>query len=203
MGQENFDAECLVKGGSSIGVLAGPKEDAGRPVIDRSIAIDYYKAAQGERKMRSLFIASVMGLMLLSTGCASHAAKHGDSYSVATGEKALATARSMIGRPYQFRGETPEGFDCSGLVRYSYLAAGKNLPHGTGPLRKVSRPVGIRDLQKGDLLFFDQSGKKYSHVGIYAGDTRFIHAPSSGKKVRMDSLEDEYWKNHLLEGRRP
>jgi cell wall-associated NlpC family hydrolase len=144
-----------------------------------------------------------MGLMLLSAGCASHAARPGESYSIATGEKALAAARNMIGRPYRFRGETPEGFDCSGLVRYSYLAAGMNLPHGTGPLRKVSRPVTVRDLEKGDLLFFDQSGKKYSHVGISAGDTKFIHAPSSGKKVRMDSIQDAYWKKHFLEARRP
>jgi cell wall-associated NlpC family hydrolase len=83
----------------------------------------------------------------------------------------------MIGRPYKYRGDTPEGFDCSGLVRYSYLAAGMDLPHGTGPLSN-------------------------SHVGIYAGDSKFVHAPSSGKKVRMDSLQDGYWKKHFLEARR-
>jgi cell wall-associated NlpC family hydrolase len=141
-------------------------------------------------------------MALHSLGCASHVARPAEGYSVATGEKAAATARNMIGRPYKYRGDTPEGFDCSGLVRYSYRAAGMDLPHGTGPLSKISRPVSIRNLQKGDLLFFDQLGKKYSHVGIYAGDSKFVHAPSSGKKVRMDSLQDGYWKKHFLEARR-
>lgn len=141
-------------------------------------------------------------LVLLFAGCASQPVREGESYSFAKGEKAVATARTMLGRPYKFKGDTPEGFDCSGLVRYSYLTAGMDLPHGTGPLRKVSSPVARRDLRKGDLLFFDQEGKKYSHVGIYAGGDKFIHAPSSGKSVRMDSLQDAYWKKHFVEARR-
>ena len=108
----------------------------------------------------------------------------------------------MVGRPYQYQGASPEGFDCSGLVRYSYLSAGLELPHGTAPLMKRTTPILSRDMRKGDLLFFDQSGKKYSHVGIYTGNRRFVHAPSSGKRVREESLDDPYWKKHFLGARR-
>ncbi len=141
-------------------------------------------------------------LVLLFAGCASQPVRQGETYSLEKGERALKTARNMIGRPYKFQGDTPEGFDCSGLVRYSYLTAGMELPHGTAALRKISHPVPPGDIRKGDLLFFDQSGKKFSHVGIYAGDKNFIHAPSSGKTVRKDSLQDPYWKKHFLEARR-
>ncbi|HEY6009480.1 MAG TPA: C40 family peptidase, partial [Geobacteraceae bacterium] len=101
-----------------------------------------------------------------------------------------------------FKGDTPSGFDCSGLVRYSYLTAGMDLPHGTGNLMKITRSVGLGSARKGDLLFFDQSGKKYSHVGIYVGDDAFVHAPSTGGVVRRDSLADPYWKKHYLDTRR-
>jgi cell wall-associated NlpC family hydrolase len=108
----------------------------------------------------------------------------------------------MIGRPYLYQGKTPAGFDCSGLVRYSYLAAGVDVPRGTGDLRQASRPVGNGDMRKGDLVFFDRNGNKYGHVGIYAGDGRFIHAPSAGKTVRVDILLDPYWKERFSGARR-
>ena len=108
----------------------------------------------------------------------------------------------MVGRPYQYQGDSPEGFDCSGLVRYSYLSAGMDLPHGTGPLKQRTVPILARDMQRGDLLFFDQSGKKYSHVGILIGKNRFVHAPSTGSRVREDSLDDPYWKKHFVGARR-
>jgi cell wall-associated NlpC family hydrolase len=63
--------------------------------------------------------------------------------------------------------------------------------------------VKVAELKRGDLLFFDQEGKKNSHVGIYLGERRFAHAPSSGKYVRNDSLDSPYWKKHLSEVRRP
>ena len=139
----------------------------------------------------------------MSAGCA-HAPQQQRlaGYSFSIGDKAADTALTMIGRPYQYRGESPSGFDCSGLVRYSYRAAGMDVPHSTAALKTHARPVAYRDMRKGDLLFFDQSGKKFSHVGIYTGDNRFVHAPSSGKRVRSDSLRDPYWKKHFLDARR-
>lgn len=139
---------------------------------------------------------------LLVAACASTPGKRVNGYSPAVGEKAADTALSMAGKPYKYRGDSPAGFDCSGLVRYSYLTAGMELPHGTRSLREVTRAVSSRDLRKGDLLFFLQEGKRYSHVGIYVGNDRFIHAPSSGKTVRTDSLTDPYWKKHFLDARR-
>ena len=139
---------------------------------------------------------------LLAAGCAAAPSKRVSGYSSSAGDKAADTALTMVGQPYQFKGETPGGFDCSGLVRYIYLTAGMEVPHGTSALRNSTHSVGLANARKGDLLFFDQSGKKYSHVGIYVGNDQFVHAPSTGGRVRQDSITDPYWKKHYLETRR-
>jgi cell wall-associated NlpC family hydrolase len=141
-------------------------------------------------------------IISVSFGCVSAPPRPAGNYSSSAADKAADTALTMVGRPYQYQGDSPEGFDCSGLVRYSYLAAGMELPHGTGSLMKRTVPVQSRDMRRGDLLFFTQSGKKYSHVGILTSDRQFVHAPSSGKRVREDSLDDPYWKKHFLGARR-
>jgi cell wall-associated NlpC family hydrolase len=107
----------------------------------------------------------------------------------------------MLGRPYRFGGATPSGFDCSGLVSYCYQKAGLQVPHGTDALKRITHPVqgGMR---KGDLLFFDENGREYSHVAIYAGKSRFIHAAAARRSVRIDSLLDPYWKERFLDARR-
>ena len=117
------------------------------------------------------------------------------------GEHAAFTAVSMIGRPYQYKGNSPAGFDCSGLVQYSYQAAGLDVPHGTKALRAITLPIE-ENMQIGDLLFFNERGKTYSHVGIYLGGDTFVHAPSTGGQVRTESLEDPHWKNSFVEARR-
>jgi cell wall-associated NlpC family hydrolase len=147
-----------------------------------------------------LLILGIAGLLF--AGCAAAPARRVNGYSPSVADKAADTALTMIGRPYKYTGDTPAGFDCSGLVRYSYLTAGMDLPHGTSALRKLTRSVGLRSARKGDLLFFDQSGKKYSHVGIYVGNDQFVHAPSTGGRVRKDNLTDPYWKKHYLDTRR-
>src|SRR5436190_15448441 len=123
--------------------------------------------------------------------------------SASIADRAAAQAATMRGRPYHFGGASvSSGFDCSGLVQYSYRQVGIDLPHSTDAQRKTSRPVGLSSLRRGDLLFFDLEGKKSSHVGIYLGEGRFIHAPSTGKNVRNDRLDSPYWKKHLSEARR-
>ncbi len=118
-------------------------------------------------------------------------------------DSAASHAAEMLGRPYHFGGAAPStGFDCSGLVRYSYRQAGVSLPHNTDKQRQASRRVRLADLRRGDLLFFDLEGKKSSHVGIYVGHGKFVHAPSSGKHVRSDRLDSPYWKKHLADARR-
>ena len=146
---------------------------------------------------------TVFFVCLLSAGCVTpQPLRHLDGYSLTIGEKAADTARSQVGKPYKYKGDSPDGFDCSGLVRYSYLTAGMDVPHGTSALRQQTHPVLSRDLRKGDLVFFTQLGKKYSHVGIYIGKNEFVHAPSSGKSVRIDSLTNSYWKKYFLGARR-
>ncbi|HEU0258846.1 MAG TPA: C40 family peptidase [Burkholderiales bacterium] len=117
-------------------------------------------------------------------------------------DDAATHALKMVGRPYKYGGSTPAGFDCSGLIRYSFGRAGLSLPHGTDKLRGVSNVVKTSELRRGDLLFFHQEGKRYGHAGIYLGNGRFVHAPSSGKSVRTDGLDAPYWKRHLSEVRR-
>ena len=116
--------------------------------------------------------------------------------------QAAGYAQTMIGKPYRYGGTSPKGFDCSGLVFYSYKQAGVALPHSTDKQRSASRSIKLAELRRGDLLFFNQEGKKYGHVAIYVGDGKFVHAPSSGKSVRSDRLDSAYWKKHLSEARR-
>ena len=109
----------------------------------------------------------------------------------------------MVGRPYRYGGSSPSsGFDCSGLVQYSYKQVGIALPRSTDRQRSASHLVKVAELRRGDLLLFDQDGKKNSHVGIYLGAGKFVHAPSSGKEVRSDRLDSPYWRKHLSQARR-
>ena len=117
-------------------------------------------------------------------------------------QRVIALALQQLGKPYILGSAGPDTFDCSGLVYYSYMAAGLNVPRSTKGLWRSARPVSLKDVRKGDLVFFDQRGKKYSHVGIYAGDNLFVHSPRTGKKVRTSSLLDPYWQKNLIEARR-
>ncbi len=132
------------------------------------------------------------------TAFATAAASSGDVDVSRAADHALA----MIGAPYRYGGVDPDGFDCSGLVHYSFRKIGIALPRDTYSLRKVGIEIDMNDLAKGDLVFFDQEGKKSSHVGIYLGDGRFVHAPSTGGKVRADKIDLAYWRKHLNEVRR-
>ncbi len=108
------------------------------------------------------------------------------------------TAQAMVGAPYRTGGSTPRGFDCSGLVVYSYARAGfPGLPHSARDLERRTRPIRISELQLGDLLFFRLDGKKTTHVGIYVGDRAFVHAPSQGKRVERVGFDHVYWGPRL------
>lgn len=155
--------------------------------------------------MRPIYIlaAAIYCITLFSFGCAhTSPTKHIEEYAFSVSDKAADMALTMVGKPYKYRGDSPAGFDCSGLVRYSYRAAGREVPHGTKALRSATRSISYNEIRKGDLLFFLQGGKKYSHVGIYLNDNLFVHATSTGKTVRMDTLLDPYWGKHFLDARR-
>ncbi|SHJ39449.1 Cell wall-associated hydrolase, NlpC family [Malonomonas rubra DSM 5091] len=110
----------------------------------------------------------------------------------------IATARRMLGTPYRYGGADPRGFDCSGLVSYAYRSVGIRVPRTSSEQFRQAEPVKAKNLKSGDLLFFRLSPPKVSHVAIYDGDGRFIHAPSSGKRVSYASLENPYWRQHLV-----
>ena len=108
------------------------------------------------------------------------------------------TAYDMLGAPYRYGGDTPRGFDCSGLVYYSYRRAGVRVPRTTERQFWDTRAVALRYLRPGDLLFFRLKGRRISHVGIYIGDSKFIHAPDYGQSVSISSLRNPYWRRHFV-----
>jgi cell wall-associated NlpC family hydrolase len=104
----------------------------------------------------------------------------------------------MLGVPYRYGGTSPGGFDCSGLVQFSYRQAGIQLPRTARQQYESAFPVALGMAQPGDLLFFRLNARVVSHVGIYLGDGRFIHATSEGKNVRVSSLDNSYWHRRLV-----
>jgi len=107
------------------------------------------------------------------------------------------TAQGLVGTPYRYGGATPRGFDCSGLVYYAYGQAGMRVPRSTEAQYAATSRVRAGEAVPGDVLFFRIEGKP-SHVGIYLGNGRFVHAPSSGKQVTYASLDDDYWNARLV-----
>ncbi|NUR22761.1 MAG: C40 family peptidase [Frateuria sp.] len=123
----------------------------------------------------------------------------------ATANDVLFRAIALVGTPYHWGGNTPEsGFDCSGLVDYIYRqAADILLPHASRDMARVDghKVKRMTDLASGDLVFFDIGGD-ISHVGVYVGKGRFVHAPNSGGTVRMDDIDGPYWRDHFAFGKR-
>ncbi|MGY0558390.1 C40 family peptidase [Lysobacter sp. A421] len=116
----------------------------------------------------------------------------------------LMRAISLVGTPYKWGGNTPQsGFDCSGLVNYVYQDMLQiDLPRTSSALAAYQGPrIKPQQLTAGDLVFFG-SGGHVSHVGIYVGSGRFVHAPSSGGTVRLDHLDGYYWRDHYTGAKR-
>ncbi len=113
-------------------------------------------------------------------------------------------ALAFSGVRYRWGGKTPEsGLDCSGFVRYVFQeAVGIALPHDAYSMSLIGRTVRKPDLRPGDLVFFNTLKRAFSHVGIYLGDNRFIHAPRTGKYVEIGDLGAQYWSARFNGGRR-
>lgn len=117
--------------------------------------------------------------------------------------RVAALVQAQIGVRYQWGGSGPDrGFDCSGLVQWAYGEVGVPLPRVVRDQRHEGDSVGRGSLQPGDLLFFAMNGGRVDHVGIHVGEGEFVHAPSSGRPVRTDSLRDEFWRLRWRDARR-
>ena len=114
------------------------------------------------------------------------------------GGSLVSLAQQQLGRPYRYGGTTPKGFDCSGLVYFVYRQAGYQVPRSSREQYRSARKISLASISPGDLVFFEVSTGKVSHVGIYVSDDLFIHSPSSGKGVSYASLQDDYWETRLI-----
>jgi cell wall-associated NlpC family hydrolase len=166
------------------------------------------------QKHNLLFLFGFLGLIL--SGCASQSARLADTETEPTAATvpvidAIDRASSValqalahLGTPYRVGGLSPQtGFDCSGLVAYVYReGAGLALPRNTFDLSHLGAPVERAALRPGDLVFYNTQRREYSHVGIYLGEDRFIHAPASGGEVRVESLRADYWVRRYNGARR-
>jgi hypothetical protein len=126
--------------------------------------------------------------------------KYGRSY---LRNEIVETARRFVGLPYQWGGSSPDhGFDCSGLTMAVYRINGLNLPRTSKEQYRAGIPIKKGQLKSGDLVFFATSKRKrVSHVGIYTGDNKFIHAPGKGRRICADSLSKRYFKTRYAGAR--
>ncbi|MGE5469144.1 MAG: C40 family peptidase [Ignavibacteria bacterium] len=124
--------------------------------------------------------------------------------SVASVQEMLGTALDLIGIRYRRGGTSPEtGFDCSGFVNHVFREGlGLYLPHNAKQISQEGEAVSKKDLQPGDLVFFNTMRRAFSHVGIYLGDNKFVHAPRSGGAVRVEDMNESYWKKRFNGARR-
>ena len=153
-----------------------------------------------------IFVVLAAGLV----GCAGQSAVKPQSQTTVNarqsphnlGQQAASIAVHQVGVPYRYGGSAPTGFDCSGLIHYSYQRAGKAVARTTAQLWNSTSAVDRRDMRPGDVLFFRIEGKM-SHVGIFIGDNRFVHAPSSGKSVSIESLSSDFYRSAFIRAGRP
>jgi len=138
------------------------------------------------------------------TNAATTKVKSAAASALKSAQDLASTALDLIGIRYKWGGNTPEtGLDCSGLVRYVFQqVTGVTLPRTAKDMSRLGTEVAVTDLQPGDLVFFNTRRFAFSHVGIYLGDDRFIHAPRSGAEVEIAELDNSYWRQHFNGARR-
>ncbi len=124
--------------------------------------------------------------------------------SVSGMQDALDQALELIGIRYKRGGSSPEsGFDCSGFVSHVFRQGfGLDLPHSSREISKTAEVIDKNELRPGDLVFFNTMRRAFSHVGIYMGDNRFVHAPRAGGRVRIEDMGQRYWAKRYNGARR-
>ena len=155
------------------------------------------------RSNRAAALSGILATVLLAAGCAGTpvavpAASEPHLASSDVRGPVVQLALSMVGVPYRYGGADPrEGFDCSGLVYYTFTSNGHAVPRTSQAQFNAARTIPLAEAAEGDLVFF-QDQEKLSHVGIYLGDGRFVHAPSSGGAVSIASIDAPYYQRHLV-----
>jgi cell wall-associated NlpC family hydrolase len=116
----------------------------------------------------------------------------------------IAQAIDLVGIHYRYGGKTPEtGFDCSGFVSHVFReAVGVSLPHNASQMSLVGQKISHKELQPGDLVFYNTLKRAFSHVGIYVGDDKFIHSPKRGRAVEIVDMKERYWRKRFQGARR-
>ena len=145
---------------------------------------------------RSGLTALVLATLLALGGCAS-APPPPPTPQGAEGRAIAEMAASLVGTPYHFGGADGAGFDCSGLALYVHERVGLVIPRTAAEQQHAAHPVSLAQLAPGDLVFFDIRGHAIDHVGIYAGEGRFIHAPRAGLAVAYGDLGSGFYARHL------
>lgn len=142
--------------------------------------------------------------LLLFSACASVTNDARAPYSSAVAKNISSYAKSLLGTPYKYGGNSPDtGFDCSGFVDHVFRhTLGIKLPRSSYEISHIGQAISADNLSTGDLVFFNTLHRKFSHVGIYLGGDHFIHAPSSGGRVRTENMREDYWKSHYDGARR-
>jgi cell wall-associated NlpC family hydrolase len=156
-------------------------------------------------RFRVAFLLWAFAVATVSSGCASAPRSPRADIVVAPQSEELTLgaavaelAMGMIGAPYRYGGADPrEGFDCSGLVFYAFTHSGYGVPRTSREQFRAARKIALHDAGAGDLMFF-QDQAKLSHVGIYIGDGLFVHAPATGQRVTVASIDSPYYQQHLV-----
>lgn len=142
-------------------------------------------------------------LVLLLGACATPARVPQQASGGAANEVAL-YALSLADTPYRYGGNSSDsGFDCSGFVQHVYRnTLGIQLPRTSAEMSRMGEPLDDGQLRPGDLVFFNTRQRPFSHVGIYVGEQRFVHSPSSGKAIMVVSMREKYWRSRYDGARR-
>jgi cell wall-associated NlpC family hydrolase len=149
-------------------------------------------------RLRGPLLALVLALLAGCAGPPSLPEPAGGYTTVAgrdQGREVAMYAFGLVDAGYRFGGRNPDsGLDCSGMVAYIYeQVTGARLPHSAREIARLARPVSRTELQPGDLVFFNTRNRPYSHVGIFVGDGRFVHAPRRNDRVRVSRLDEDYF----------
>jgi cell wall-associated NlpC family hydrolase len=151
-----------------------------------------------------IILLALLPLSAMANDSSEATAPAADSGMLGQAQEVVLRALSFIGVRYKWGGASPDtGFDCSGLIRYVYnQVTGQSLPGNAKEISKVGESIERSELQPGDLVFFNTLRRPFSHVGIYLGESRFVHAPSRGGKVEIVDMSERYWKTRYNGARR-